>query len=181
MVSKPEDYKWCSYGEAMQSKGGETARVGICRIISGSDDFDQKRETEEQAILPWGDGSAERYRMILYADGEEVFAEDIHSGELPENRQSKRVRKGFQSKEVERVLGCDGKLSLGEVVRCKVRYFCDGMTVGNKDYVEKVFKGVRKRFGEKRKSGARSMRGIGWREKKTRLYSMRELVKDRLG
>jgi len=54
------------------------------------------------------------------------------------------------------------------------------MTVGNKAFVEKVFQGARQRFGEKRQSGARSMRGIGWQKKKTRLYSMRALVKNAL-
>jgi len=35
--------------------------------------------------------------------------------------------------------------------------------------------------GSKRKDGARSLRGVGWKKKKTRLYAMRELAKDRLG
>ena len=176
MVSKPEDYKWCSYGEAMQSKGGEKAQKGICRVVAQN----QKSQTISEDIPSWEEGVAEQYRMMLFADGEEAFAEDIHSGELPGDRHPKRVRKGFQRKEVEAVLGRGGKLSIGEAMRCKVRYFSDGMTLGNKAFVEKVFQGARERFGEKRKSGARSMRGMNWKEKKTRLYSMRELQEDTL-
>ena len=187
MVSKPEDYKWCSYGEAMQPKKNKKARAGICRVLAGADAFDQQVDRSktgrlkiEDAMFSWDDGIAERYRVLLFADGEEVFAEDIHSGELPENRKSKRVRKGFQRKEVEKVLDRGGKLTVGEMMRCRVRYFSDGMTFGSKDFVEKVFQGARERFGEKRKNGARSLRGVGWSKKKTRLYSMRELRKGAL-
>ena len=174
MVSKPEDYKWCSYGEAMQSKGGEKAQAGICRVVAQN----QNPQTMSEDVAGWNEGVAEQYRMLLLADGEEVFVEDLNSGELPENRKPKRVRKGFQRKEVEQVLARGGKLSIGEALRCKVRYFSDGMTLGNKAFVEKVFQGARERFGEKRQSGARSIREMRW--KKTRLYSMRELVKNSL-
>mgnify|MGYP001085909216 CR=1 FL=1 len=57
----------------------------------------------------------------------------------------------------------------------------DGMTFGSRGFVEKVFMGSRDRFGEKRKTGARPLRGVGWQKKQTRLYSMRQLGKDFLG
>jgi len=177
MVARPEDYKWCSYGEAMREKGGKLAREGICRVLAGADSFDQQIDVKSSASasLLWNDGAAELYRMLLFADGEEAFADDIHSGALPATRQPKCVRKGFQRKDVEKVLGRGGKLSLGETLRCKVRYFSDGMTLGNREFVEKVFTGSKERFGEKRKSGSRTLRGVRWQKKKTRLYSMREL------
>ncbi|MBK1830286.1 transposase [Verrucomicrobiaceae bacterium R5-34] len=184
MVERPEDYKWCSYGEAMQPMGGQRARQGICRVLAGADAFDQQRDADgnaEQVCLPWDDGVAERYRMMLFADGEEAFAEELHSGEMPEQRKPRRVRKGFRREEVEKVLGRGGKLTLGESMRCRVRYFSDGMVFGSKAFVEGVFQGARDRFGEKRKSGARSLRGVGWQNKNPRLYSMRELRKEPLG
>jgi len=55
------------------------------------------------------------------------------------------------------------------------------MTFGSRGFVEKVFMGSRDRFGEKRKTGARPLRGVGWQKKQTRLYSMRQLGKDFLG
>lgn len=174
MVKRPEDYRWCSYGEALQPKGGNQARAGICRVLAGADAFDQK--TGKLKIECWAEGISERYRMLLFSDGEEAFTEDIHSGEAPENRKLKLVRKGFDRKEVEQVISRGGKLTLGEAMRCRVRYFSDGMTVGDKGFVEKVFVGARERFGEKRKSGARSMKGVSWNKKQTRLYSMRALV-----
>ena len=75
----------------------------------------------------------------------------------------------------------EGKaLSKADLLRCRVRYFSDGMTFGSNEFVDGVFKKVRDRFGENRKSGARPMTGVGWKKKETRLYSMRQLVKERL-
>eukprot|EP01047_Picozoa_sp_COSAG01_P118764 COSAG01_NODE_47452_length_390_cov_0.711340_2_plen_59_part_01 len=59
---------------------------------------------------------------------------------------------------------------MGEALRCKVRYFSDGMTFGSRDFVNNVFKHARERFGEKRNSGARPLKGVGWQKTQTRLY-----------
>ena len=179
MVDRPEDYRWCSYGEAMQpkaSRGRKLAREGYCRMLAKN----TEPGNQSPKMLEWSDGVAECYRMMLFADGEEVFADDIHSGVAPEARKPKRVRKGFKRKDVEKVLAKGGKLSVGEALRCKVRYFSDGMTFGSRDFVNKVFKDARERFGEKRKSGARPLKGVGWQKTQTRLYSMRQLVKEPL-
>ena len=178
MVSKPEDYKWCSYGEAMlpkTTKGSQKAREGLCRVLGQADGFDQQREISHAEKWTGEGGVSARYRMMLFADGEEAFAEDIHSGELPDSREIKQVRKGFKRKDVKKVLTKGGKLSFGETIRCKVRYFSDGMTVGSRDFVNQVFKRSRDRFGEKRTSGARPMRGVKWKAKQQRIYSMRQL------
>jgi len=177
MVSKPEDYKWCSYGEAMQPKNNEKARAGLCRVLGVADDFDQKRSHSPAGKWAGEMGVAARYRMMLFADGEEAFSEDIHSGNAPDLREVKCVRKGFKRKDVEKVLAKGGKLSFGEMMRCKVRYFSDGMTVGSRSFVDLVFERSRDRFGEKRKSGARPMRGVGWKQPQKQIYSMRQLTK----
>ena len=176
MVSMPEDYKWCSYAEAMQLKGGEKARAGLCRVLGELDGYDQQRVIVNLPL--WKKGASERYRMLLFADGEEAFAEEIHAGEAPGERSVKRVRKGFKRTDVEKVFSRGGKLSFGEALRCKVRYFSDGMTLGSEKFVEGIFVKARERFSEKRTSGARSMRGVGWQRKDAKLYSMRQLVKN---
>ncbi len=181
MVARPEDYRWCSYGDAMQAKATRSrkkAREGFCRVLGALDGYDQRRLVDYAGL--WNEGIGDRYRMMLFADGEEVFAEDMHSGVAPEGRKPESVRKGFKRKDVEKVLAKGGKLSVGEALRCKVRYFSDGMTFGSRQFVNDVFRGARERFGEKRKSGARPMRGVGWQTKRTQLYAMRELVKNRL-
>jgi hypothetical protein len=50
---------------------------------------------------------------------------------------------------------------------------------GRRVFVNKVFEKTRKYFGEKRRSGARTIREVAWKEaRKERLYSMRALKKE---
>ena len=188
MVNLPEDYKWCAYGEAMRPNGNTLARAGICRVLTQNQEcssgkasgkaverMDGKRGGESSTV-EWNDGGAEWYRMMLFADGEEVFVDRPEMGVV-----NKCVRKGFKRKQVKSVLGKGGKLSFGEILRCKVRYFSDGMVVGSRGFLDSVFREARGLFHEKRKSGARPMRGVGWKKKESRLYSMRRLRKDVLG
>ncbi len=51
----------------------------------------------------------ERYRMMLFSDGEEVFTDRPESGEI-----NQRVRKGFKRKQVKKVLASGGKLTFGD-------------------------------------------------------------------
>jgi putative transposase len=52
-----------------------------------------------------------------------------------------------------------------------VRYFSDGAVIGSKSYINGIFESQRSRYGEKRKTGARPMRGIA----AGNLQSMRDL------
>ena len=164
MVQKPEDYKWSSYGEAAGLKNNKLARAGLSRVL-GLSRGGASVVDEPQALI-------ERYRMMLYSDGEEVFMDKPETGEV-----NLRVRKGFKRKDVKKVLARGGKLTFGETLRCRVRYFSDGMTVGSREFVDDLFKSARDRFSEKRKTGARPMQGVGWQSKDSRLYSMRQLKK----
>jgi len=175
MVEKPEDYQWCSYGEAIRFKNNSKARAGLCRIMQKNKASQQHRDDAEVLLPEWHDGVAEMYRVMLFSDGEEVFVDQRESGE------TKQVRKGFKRKQVKRVLAKGGKLTLGETLRCKVRHFSDGMTFGSKEFVNNTFEHSKDRFGESRKDGARPIRGVGWSKKETRLYSMRQLGKEGLG
>jgi len=40
-----------------------------------------------------------------------------------------------------------------------VRYFTDGAVIGSREFVDGAFAGARERFSEKRKDGARRLRG----------------------
>jgi hypothetical protein len=42
-----------------------------------------------------------------------------------------------------------------------VRYFTDGAVIGSKAFVNEVFAAARERFTERRKDGARQMKGSG--------------------
>ena len=67
-------------------------------------------------------------------------------------------RKGFSKERVEAVLKSGGKLSRAELLRCRVRWFSDGVAIGSKGFVEGVFTKCRGHFGAKRKDGARKLR-----------------------
>ena len=49
-------------------------------------------------------------------------------------------------------------------MRCRVRYFTDGLAIGSSRFVERVFEAKREIFSEGRQSGARRLRGGGWGE-----------------
>jgi hypothetical protein len=52
-------------------------------------------------------------------------------------------------------------LRLTQMLRCRLRYFTDGGVIGSRAFVDEVFRETRERFGPKRKTGARKLRGAG--------------------
>ena len=52
--------------------------------------------------------------------------------------------------------------------------FTDGLVIGSKTFVDEAFSGARERFSERRKDGARRMRGSG-KAASGVLWSMRDL------
>ncbi|MBL9152343.1 MAG: chemotaxis protein CheW, partial [Verrucomicrobiales bacterium] len=62
----------------------------------------------------------------------------------------------------------EGKLSIPEIIRCRVRYFCDGAVFGSVEFVNGVFEANRWRYGSARKTGARNLRGgVDWGDLRT--------------
>ena len=61
---------------------------------------------------------------------------------------------------IRRELKREARLTMGQVLRLRVRYFTDGVVLGSQNYVNAVFTEFRDRFGPRRKSGARRMRGL---------------------
>ncbi|MFT4546668.1 MAG: putative transposase [Verrucomicrobiales bacterium] len=94
----------------------------------------------------WGDVGP-RYRKILFGIGEESSA-----------------RAGLSHAEVAKVWAAGGKLSLAQLLRCRVRYFSDGLAVGREPFVDSVFAVLRDAFTSGRESGARRMSSGGWEE-----------------
>jgi len=54
-----------------------------------------------------------------------------------------------------------GELSVGEVLRLRIRHMTDGVVLGSKGFVDAVWLAHREWFGGKRRSGARPIRGGG--------------------
>ena len=75
------------------------------------------------------------------------------------------------------VLAAGGRLSKADFIRCRVRYFTDGAAIGTKGFVEGIFQHCRAWFSEKRKEGARLVKGMELEKKPDRLYALRNLGK----
>jgi putative transposase len=164
IVSSPEDYRWCGYAEAVAGgRRGQRAREGLGLMLSEAlQDPDFRQD--------WRRTSA-RYRMFLYQDGQEV-AGDPDLGQ--------RGRRGMKAEVVEAVVEQGGVMPVHQALRHRVRYFCDGAVLGTAAFVNEVFEreqALRKRFSEKRTSGARRMRGADWGE----LRVLRDLQNDVMG
>ncbi len=72
------------------------------------------------------------------------------------------------------VLEGGGKLSVAELLRCRVRYFSDGAVLGSNEFVQEQFETFRNYLSDNRKSGPRRMRGGDWGG----LTVLRDLQKD---
>ena len=145
LAADPKDYRWSGYGEACA--GGRQARAGLA-AIHGSRWLERPGDWRHVQ---------KRYRALLYAAGEQRCAAE--SGQV--------IRPGFEAAEVARVLEEGGTLTLQQALRCRVRYFTDGLALGGKAFVEGVFERNRRFFGPKRVSGARKMRFAEWGELRT--------------
>jgi len=64
---------------------------------------------------------------------------------------------------VDKILDEGGKLPLPELMHCRVRYFSDGVIIGSKDFIEKMFNEHSGKFSKlRRKRGANQMKSGEW-------------------
>jgi REP element-mobilizing transposase RayT len=171
LVKDPADYRWSSYGEAIGGGprgNGKKARAGLVRALRahqgiGADD------------TLWADDVAREYRKLLMAGAVEKLESRVGRDGGMETR---RTRKGMSAAEAEEEQQRAGELSLGKMLRCRVRYFTDGAVIGSRGFVNEAFAGARERFGPKRKDGARKMRGAAAAATAAgKLWSLRDLRK----
>jgi REP element-mobilizing transposase RayT len=159
LVEKPEDYRWCSYAEALAGKA--PARVGIERVMSEFEEFGGGRREAKS----WRQVIAE-YRVILFTDGEERLRENENEG----TGEVEVARKGASQATAEVVREKGGALSRVEMLRHRIRHFVDGTAIGTREFLEEVFRAAPERFGPRRKSGALKIRGCD-----TPLRALRDL------
>jgi len=62
----------------------------------------------------------------------------------------KPLRPGFTLEQVQQVLAQGGVLPRAEALRCRIRYFTDGVVLGSKAFVEDIFHKNRRRLNRKR-------------------------------
>jgi putative transposase len=157
MVKDPKDYRWSGYGEAVA--GGKAAREGLRRVLFEEHATRMNEDLADGELASWGEVQ-KKYRAVLFETGEFRARDEV------------KRRKGISKEEVRKVLEGGGKLSEAEMLRCRTRYFVDGLVIGSKSFVNEVFVMMRGYFGAKRQDGARKMRGV-----ETTLHTMRDLRK----
>jgi hypothetical protein len=165
VVKDPGEYRWCGYAQGMA--GVRAAREGLAIVVAamrgrgeGGDRDGRSQKLAAQRVMA-------EYRLQLFGRGE--------SRGLTE--EGRPMRLGVSEQRIEEVLAKKGRLEKWEAVRCRVRYFSDGLILGSREFVERYFKRHRRRFGPKRESGARAMRYVELRE----LFTMRDLQKMPIG
>jgi putative transposase len=152
MVSDPAKYRWSSYGEAVGggSKGnGRKAREGLVRAYFCDQDVGFEAER-------WGEVSR-LYRRLM------GLALQRKSGKavVDSQRRSQTAATVMEALEAENNGTVLPDLKLAAMLRCRVRYFTDGAVIGSKAFVNEAFAAARERFTERRKDGARRMKGSG--------------------
>ena len=152
MVKDPADYRWSSYGEAIGggAKGnGKTARAGLVRALRAH------QGVGADANL-WADGVSREYRKLLMAGAVGRSAESVgRDGKMS----TKTLRKGISNEAAEREREKNGEIPFGKMLRCRIRYFTDGAVIGSREFVDEAFAKSRERFGPRRKTGARRLKG----------------------
>jgi hypothetical protein len=167
MVTDPKDYRWCGYAEALGAKKGRIrglAREALDMVMgeawppsvsgqgsTGRRVVEDRREMRRMLA---------RYRKLLFGAG---------AGAAP-------GKSGITQAEVESVWKAGGKLTLAQLLRCRVRHFSDGLVLGSRAFVNRYFEGERENFGATRKTGARKVRG----SEEGGIFAMRDLRKGAL-
>jgi putative transposase len=165
----PSRYRWCSYAEAVAGGArGALSRRGLARVLEEREnqgDSDSAYDGWEGYSTPehyaWR-AVAQRYRLILFEDGEEIV------------KFGKVARKGMSNEVVEAAMERDGRLSRAAVLRCKTRYFVDGGVIGGKEFVSGVVKSL---MGSYLKEDRKS-KGSKMPRHKGSLWSMRRLTSE---
>ena len=173
IVARPEDYRWSGYAEAVA--GRRKAREGLKWLMHGKQ---RGRMPEEEAAKEAGEWRKvlENYGRFLADDGERRGG----SREAKDGRDGNRGRSprvaGHGKATADRGRSAAPLLSEARMVRCRVRYFTDGLVLGTRAFVDGAFVLTRERFGKRRTSGARKLARA-----ETELRTMRALRVDAYG
>jgi REP element-mobilizing transposase RayT len=177
LVTDPAEYRWSSYGEAIGggAKGnGKAARAGLVRAWGA-----HKGMLADAAL--WSGEVSRAYRKMLMAHAVEKTSESIGpDGSLVRKTTRKGIakepHKQLTPEEQSAKQECEGEIPIARMLQHRIRYFTDGAVIGSRIFVDEAFAKSRTRFGPKRNSGARKMRGDA-SAAGTLLYSMRDLRK----
>ena len=169
MVKDPADYRWSSYGEAVGggAKGnGKKAREGLVRAYF----CDQGVGFEAEK---WRDVSRLYRRLMGLSLGRKPGRAEVSGTGNKVGLVTQNTAEMLESEGNETVLK---DLGMAKMLRCRVRYFTDGAVIGSKEFVNEAFARSKERFGPKRKTGARRLKGDS-KPASGVLWSLRDLRK----
>ncbi|MBM3882117.1 MAG: hypothetical protein FJ387_20750, partial [Verrucomicrobia bacterium] len=133
-------------GAAGEGEGGrDRGQYARAPILAGAEAAARSEKPRKGRVLEWKEVGAE-YRRRLFVRG----GVSGSSGKVAMSRE-----------QIKRVLRKGGELSVGEVLRLRIRHMTDGVVLGSKGFVDEVWMAHRERFGVKRRSGGRPIRGGG--------------------
>ena len=133
LCADPKDYRYCGYAEAL-AKGSSLAREGI-RIVLGHSDAISWKEVSQQ------------YRKYLFVHG------SLHTN---------TNQPAFDLATAQTVVDQqNGQLSLPDRLRCRIRYFTDGLILGSQSFVESHFYKLKHKLGYKRRRPATRLTALG--------------------
>lgn len=142
IVEDPKDYRWCGYAEAVS--GSKRARRGLCQVMEKPQD-----SWSDTAVNQSGQrGSGSWYRCWLMTDGEEVIADKTN------NDHHLKAKVGISKETVQNAIAKGGVLTPPELLRCKIRYFTEGIVIGCQGFVDEWYRKNKEHFSPKRKKGA---------------------------
>jgi putative transposase len=133
LCEDPKDYRYCDYAEAIAT-GSAPALEGMRTILNLPPSASPEEVQRE-------------YRKLLYLKGAAA---------------SKNNAPAFDLAEVQKVVEQEkGELSLGERLRCKIRYLSDGVILGSRAFVEFHCQRLKEKLGSKRKSVPTALEILG--------------------
>ena len=128
LCADPKDYRYCGYAEALATDSS-LARQGIRTIL------------DQPETISWKEISRQ-YRMHLFLKG---------------SANSKRP--AFNLATAQHVVEQqNGELSLQVRLRCRIRYFTDGVILGSQSFVESHFDRLKQKLGYRRRASSRLLR-----------------------
>ena len=133
LCADPKDYRYCGYAEAL-AKGSSLARQGIRMVLGHSD------------AVSWKEVSRQ-YRKYLFVHG------SLHT---------KTRQPAFDLATAQSVVDQqNGHLSLPERLRCRIRFFTDGLILGSQSFVESHFFKLKLKLGYQRRRPATRLTALG--------------------